>query len=91
MYEVFPMLAGIAVAILAQRVSGLRMRLAVLVGLSVVVGLVASAISGELALSWGFVLVDTALVLAGAAAMTALVAGRKQLAARRVTSSGAER
>jgi hypothetical protein len=87
MHEVFPVLAGIAVAGLALRVNGLKMRLAVLVGLSLVLGVVASAISGELALSWGFVSVDTALVLLGAATTTALVMGRKRLApVRRVKS-----
>ncbi len=49
-----------------------RWKLAVLVALSLVVGFVASLVSGELSLSWDFIGVDALLVLLAAAITLAL-------------------
>lgn len=69
MEEVFPVLAGVAVglAIHSVRLVWLRISLLVLLGLGL--GAVASWISGELEISWVYVLIDSAQVL-GAGAMT---------------------
>ncbi|HAX24104.1 MAG TPA: hypothetical protein PLR44_12355 [Thermomicrobiales bacterium] len=62
MNEIFPVLAGVLVGIIAMRIASLRVRTAAIILLSVVFGIAASAISGELALTWEFVLVDIPLV-----------------------------
>ncbi len=66
MHEIFPIASGIAIAVLVTRLVAPRLRLAVLVALSVVIGFVTSLVSGELALSWGFIWVDALLVLLAA-------------------------
>ena len=72
MHEVFPIASGIAVAVLTQRLTAPRLRLAALVVLSLLVGFLASLISGELTLSWGFIWVDALLVLFAAGVTLAL-------------------
>ncbi len=72
MHEVLPIVSGIALAVLTQRLVAPRWKLAVLVALSLLVGFVASLISGELSLSWGFIGVDALLVLIAAAITLAL-------------------
>jgi hypothetical protein len=69
MEEVFPVLAGVVVglAISSVRLMWLRIFLLVVFGLGF--GFMASWISGELAMSWAYVLIDTAQVI-GAGAMT---------------------
>ena len=85
MHELLPIGAGIALAVATQRMESPRLRLAALVLLSVVFGALASWINGELELSWGFVSVDTALVLFAAAVTTAAVtAWERRTAARRI-------
>jgi len=71
-HEVLPIVSGIAIAVLTQRLVAPRWTLAVLVALSLVVGVVASLVSGELSLSWGFIGVDALLVLLAAAVTLAL-------------------
>ncbi|MDP9471763.1 MAG: hypothetical protein M3Q71_14055 [Chloroflexota bacterium] len=51
MQEVFPITSGIAIAVLTERLTARRLRLTVLVVLSLLVGFVASLVSGELTLS----------------------------------------
>jgi len=63
MTEVFPVVAGVLLGIAAQRIASMRWRMAVIAAASVLIGWVASAVSGELAESWLFILVDTAQVL----------------------------
>ena len=63
MNEVFPVVAGALVGVSVARLVAGRLRWLVLVALSLGIGVVASAISGELELSWGFVPVDTAQAL----------------------------
>lgn len=74
MDEVFPVLSGIAVGLILDFIpSGLRV---VALGvLAVAFGILASWISGELAISWVYVLIDIAQVL-GAALLTSVLVAR---------------
>lgn len=85
MQEIFPIAAGVAIGALAMRLVSERLRLPVMVALAILFGFVASWASGELAVSWGFLSVDTALVL-GAALLTAAGLGmaRRRTEGRRV-------
>jgi len=76
MHEVFPIMAGVVLTVMAYRFADPRFRLAVIAVLAVVIGFTASLISGELELSWGFVPVDIAQVLL-AAGLTSLVLRRQ--------------
>ena len=78
MQEIFPLASGIVLAVLTQRLVAPRWRVPVLVVLSLVFGFLASLVSGELAVSWGFVSVDTALVLLAALATLAVPLARKR-------------
>ena len=71
MDEVFPVLAGIVVGLVTQSL-GPRVRAVVLGVLSVVFGVVASWISGELTISWAYLLIDIAQVLGAALSIWAL-------------------
>jgi hypothetical protein len=86
MDEVFPVLAGVIVGLVVPTVvSSARGRWVVLVALGVVLGAVASWISGELAISAVYLLIDIAQVLGAAIATTVLVgAWRRRRAARTV-------
>ena len=75
MEEFLPVVAGIGVGLLTWRVVPRALKYVALVGLSLVAGAGASCINGELAVSWVYVLIDTAQVLA-AAGMTWLLAAR---------------
>lgn len=68
MHEIFPVVAGALVGIIAMRIASLQIRTIVIAVLSVAFGVAASAVSGELALSWEFVLVDIPLVAISALA-----------------------
>ncbi len=68
MQEIFPVMAGVLVGVIAMRVASLRLRAIAIALLSVLFGVAASAVSGELALSWEFVLVDIPLVAISALA-----------------------
>lgn len=73
MNEVFPLVTGALIgAGLWRFVASIRLRWLALLCLSVIVGVAASALSGELELSWGFVPVDMLFVLL-AASMTMAV------------------
>ena len=73
MNEVFPILAGAVVGLLVLRLEGARARAIALVVLSVLIGVTASFISGELFVSWDFVFVDIPQVFVAAAATTLAV------------------
>lgn len=62
MNEIFPVLAGAAMGATVPRFVSGRMLVIAMAALSVIVGVAAAAISGELAESWLFVLFDTAQV-----------------------------
>src|SRR5438874_2415293 len=68
MYEVFPLAAGVVVALLVYRLVPARLRGPATIGLSIVLGVVATAMSGAALASWLFALVDTRVVLAAARA-----------------------
>ena len=74
MDEVFPVLAGVVVGLVIPTVvSRSRLRWPVLVVLSVVLGSVATWVSGELAISAVYLLVDITQVLGAAIATAVLV------------------
>ena len=83
MNEVFPVLAGVVLGLATSRLVFQWGRWGILGGLSVAFGAAASWISGELTISWTFLLIDVAQVLT-AGAMTALIATRWQRRPRRV-------
>jgi hypothetical protein len=60
MYEVFPVAAGVIVALLVRQVVDLRLRGAIVGVLSIVAGFAAATISGEIEASVAFVLFDAA-------------------------------
>ena len=74
MDEVFPVLGGVIVGLVVSTVvSSSRARWVALVVLSVALGSVATWISGELAISAAYLLIDIAQVLGAAVATTVLV------------------
>jgi high-affinity Fe2+/Pb2+ permease len=66
MQELFPVVSGIIAAVLTRQMIEPRARIAALVAASLVVGFLASMLSGELVISWGFIWVDALIVLAAA-------------------------
>ena len=74
MQELFPLTAGLVIGLVVQRLRSTKLRVAALVALCVVFGALASYISGELEVSWGFLSVDMALVWLGALVSVALAA-----------------
>jgi hypothetical protein len=83
MEEVFPVLAGVVVGLVTDSVRPMWLRVLLLVLSGLGFGVTASWISGELAISWIYVLIDTAEVI-GVAAMTivGITVWRRRLAAR---------
>ena len=74
MEEVFPVLCGIAVGLVVNYLPS-SLRVVAVVVLGVVFGWLAAWVSGELAASWVYVLIDTAQVV-GAAILTAVLVAR---------------
>ena len=74
MDELFPVLMGICIGLVVQRIAAVRRRNLALVGLSILAGFTASYISGELFVSWDFLLFDIPLVFL-AAGVTMFVFG----------------
>jgi peptidoglycan/LPS O-acetylase OafA/YrhL len=84
MQELVPLLAGVAIALLAHRFgAGRRSRAIALLVCSVAIGAVTSFVSGELFVSWTFLAIDTALTLLAAGVTMALVASRQRWQTRR--------
>lgn len=75
MQEFFPILAGFIIGLAVQKISNTKVRIVTLVVLCLIFGALASFISGELAISWGFISVDAALVWLGAAIAASLAFG----------------
>ena len=73
MDEVFPVLAGVIVGLVVPTVMSSRLRWPMLLVVSVALGAVASWISGELAVSAVYILIDVAQVLGASVATWALV------------------
>ena len=72
MEEVFPILAGVVVGLATVRVRPLWLNIALVGALGLTFGTMASWVSGELASSWIYPLIDTAQVIA-ASVMTAFL------------------
>lgn len=70
MSELFPILAGLIIGVLVQRIARPQLRAVALVALSVLAGVLASFISGELFISWDFLFFDIPLVFAAAVVST---------------------
>lgn len=66
MYEIFPLLAGVATALGAHRLVAARLRPVALLACSVALGLSASLISGEIFRSLSFLVIDIGFVLLAA-------------------------
>jgi hypothetical protein len=81
MEEVFPVLAGIVIGLVAVAVPR-SLRLAVVAVFGVAFGVVAAWISGELALSWLYALVDVAQAVGAAIGTRVLVAMWTRIRAR---------
>jgi hypothetical protein len=74
MHEVFPIVAGALAGLAVLRIESIRLRTFALIVLSVLLGVVATIISGEALISWAFVLIDIPLVFcSGLAAIGAVV------------------
>jgi hypothetical protein len=78
MNEVFPIAAGVAIGFLTLRIGSSRLRIIALITLSIIFGMLATIISGEVDLSWGFFPVDIALVLVTAVATAVLTTGLRR-------------
>ena len=66
MHEIFPVVGGIAIGLLALRIASARLRTAFVVVLSVILGVIATIISGEALVNWAFLLIDIPLVFGSA-------------------------
>ncbi len=73
MDEVFPVVAGIVLGLATFRMQPRRWRFLAIGVAGIALGATASWISGELALSWGYLVIDTAQVVAAAAMTSALM------------------
>ena len=83
MDEVFPVLAGIVVGLVTDRLRPAWVRAAAGAVLGVGLGAMASWISGELAVSWIYLVIDTAQVVGASVMMAGLVAVWRRQRARR--------
>lgn len=72
MHEIFPVLAGVLVGLVLLRIHSPRLKTAVFVVLSLILGVTATVISGEYAIGWEFVLIDIPVVMLSAAAVVVL-------------------
>jgi len=72
MDEVFPVLAGIVVGLATHTVRPMWLKALLIGSLGIALGAAASWLSGELAVSWVYVLIDAAQVL-GTGIMTGIL------------------
>jgi hypothetical protein len=82
MYEVFAIAAGVVLGFAAQKTPNTRLRVAVLVLGSLIVGAIASIISGELLVSWAYLAFDAIQVLLASCATVVLVAAWRRRTTR---------
>ncbi len=82
MYELLPLMAGGALALLAYSFSAQLTRYTIIGAGSAVIGASVSALGGELAESITFLFIDTTLALVGSFAVLAAVRYAGQLRAR---------
>ena len=84
MEEVFPVLAGIVIALATDRVRSIAMRRTLIALLGVAFGTIASSISGELAASSFYLLIDiTQVVFASVLTCALVLAWRRRRERRR--------
>ena len=83
MEELFPLMAGVVVGLVASRIAGVRVRLIVAAILTVVFAAAATLFSGEAAESWAFIFVDIGEV----AIVAAITWGIATMVTRRVAQS----
>ncbi len=78
--EVLPVAGGVLAALLASRIAVPRLRYIVLAVAAVVLGVTATVISGEAAVSWAYLLVDIGEVVLAMVVTTVLlgVLGRQR-------------
>jgi hypothetical protein len=74
MYEILALAAGVAVALMVQRLIALWSKVVVLAICSLAFGVLVSFVSGELSVSWAYLLFDAAQVLIAAGVTTVLMA-----------------
>jgi uncharacterized membrane protein YeaQ/YmgE (transglycosylase-associated protein family) len=75
MQETFPFVAGCVIGVFIQKIGTPKLKMVAFVVLCVIFGAIASFISGELSVSWGFLTVDAVLVWLGAFVSTSLIFG----------------
>lgn len=85
MEEVFPVLGGIIVGLVAERMRSTTLRAVMIVVLGIAFGIAASWLAGELAISWIYILIDTAQVIVAAVATVVLIRMWRRRLARRAT------
>jgi hypothetical protein len=90
MNEIFPVVAGAVIGLLIPRVTNLRWGVCILVVLSVIIGTIASWISGELEISWGYILIDVGQVAIAGALMWILAARWRRRASSKPRPSGVD-
>ena len=83
MEELFPLVAGVVVGLIASRIASMRVRLIVAAVLTLIFAATATLISGEAAESWAFIFVDIGEV----AIVAAITWGIATFVARRVAQS----
>lgn len=77
MGELFPVLAGVCIGFVVQWIASIRMRNIALFVLSILAGFTASYISGELFVSWDFLLFDIPLVFLAAVVTSVVIAWQR--------------
>jgi len=84
MQEIVPLVAGVVIALLTQHSgAGPRSKIIALLVCSAVIGAVVSFVSGELFVSWIFLVIDTTLTLLAAGVTMAFLAARQRWPLRR--------
>lgn len=63
MYEALPVMGGLLTGLVVSMLNGRQLRGAAMIALSVVIGFAAATVSGEIGISWGFVVFDILQVL----------------------------
>ena len=86
MEEILPVLSGIVIGLLTHRLSPMTVRAALFAILTVAAGIFASWVSGELVVSWLYILVDVAQVLV--AGVLTSIAATRWLAVQRQRARG---
>jgi hypothetical protein len=73
MNEILPVMAGVVIGLIIPHLKSKSLAAVTLIVLSILCGAVASWITGELRVSWGYLLIDSIQVAAAAFLMSVLV------------------